>query len=97
MKRLLIPMLLVAALTACGQSTEEQTSSETKQEAVEISLSDKEILVDGEAAGTKESDAVYVANDIIYYESGKDFTYGEGSEEDAHSEEEAAEHTAVLS
>ena len=37
----------------------------------------------------------YLANDIVYYEAGKDFTYGEGTEQDAHSPEEAAAHTVV--
>ena len=36
--------------------------------------------VGGAVAGTDPSAAVYVANDIVYYEAGKDFTYGEGSE-----------------
>lgn len=94
MKRLAITTLLMLTLTACGQTTSEQTPIEPEQKSVVVQLSDKEILVDGEAAGT-EKDAVYVANDIVYYESGKDFTYGEGSEDDAHSADEAAAHTVV--
>ncbi len=64
-------------------------------DGVQISLSDDMITVDGEAASTETSAAVYTANDIVYYEEGKDFTYGEGTEEDAHSREEADSHTVV--
>ncbi len=65
------------------------------ENAVKIELSDSGITVDGEAVSTDESSAVYVANDIVYYEDGKDFTYGEGTEEDAHTKEEASAHTVV--
>ncbi len=63
--------------------------------AVEILLSDTEITVNGETASADESAAVYTANDIVYYEMGKDFTYGEGTAEDEHTAEEAASHTVV--
>ena len=36
-----------------------------------------------------------MGKDIVYYEEGKDFTYGEGTETDEHSAEEAAAHTVV--
>ena len=61
----------------------------------EIILSDSNITVNGDSISTNESSAVYAANDIIYYESGKDASYGEGAEEDAHTAEEAAAHTVV--
>lgn len=63
--------------------------------ATQIELSDGEIKADGEVIGTNTDAAVYIANDIVYYESGHDFTYGEGNEEDAHTKEEAAAHTVV--
>ena len=63
--------------------------------AVEILLSDTEITVNGETAPADEAAAVYTANDIVYYEAGKDFTYGEGTAEDEHTAEEAASHTVV--
>lgn len=44
--------------------------------------------------GTPEN-AVTFANDIIYYESGRDETYGEGEAHEAHTAEEAAKHTVV--
>ena len=58
-------------------------------------MSDNGITVNGSPAGTDPEANVYVGNDIIYYESGKDFTYGEGTEQDAHSPQAAAEHTVV--
>ena len=69
--------------------------TEETYEGVKIQLSDDGITVDGEAISADDTAAVYVANDIVYYESGKDFTYGEGSEKDAHTKEEAEAHTVV--
>lgn len=62
---------------------------------VEILLSDDEIRVDGAPAGTNAESGVYIANDIVYYEEGKDFTYGEGEPGEAHRAEAAAEHIVV--
>ena len=63
--------------------------------AVNILLSDDGITVDGEAISENAEDAVYAANDIVYYEEGKDFKYGEGTEADEHSKEEADKHRVV--
>ena len=101
MKRVLsvcLALSLCAAMTACGQTGAEKAgtvSSEKWEDAAVIQLSDNGITVDGEAVSTDETAAVYTANDIVYYESGKDFTYGEGSETDAHSQEEADAHTVL--
>lgn len=97
LKRLAAVVAVVAMLTACGAKemppqTEEEPAGTT---AVTIELSDESIKVDGGEATDNTEAAVYVANDIIYYEEGKDFTYGEGDEADAHSAEEAAAHTVV--
>ena len=92
-KSLVIILVMIFALTACGKAPAETPDTET--DAVEIVLSDNSITVDGKAADNDNSSAVYTANDIIYYETGKDFTYGEGSEKDAHSSDEAAAHTVV--
>lgn len=64
-------------------------------EGVSIQLSDAGVKVNGKAASTNANSAVYTANDIVYYESGKDFAYGEGTEADAHTAQEAAAHTVV--
>ena len=81
------------------EKTEEingESISELKMEgAVYLQLSEEAITINGDDATTDSKAAVYVANDIVYYEEGKDFTYGEGTEEDAHSKEEAEKHTVV--
>ena len=99
-----ILLAMVVLLTACGTKPTEQTptspavqapAAPTYDDATQIVLSDSGITVDGAAVSTDVTAAVYTANDIVYYESGKDFTYGEGSEKDAHSPDEAAAHTVV--
>ena len=89
---MMICVLLMATcmLLACGNK-----QSAVIEGAVNIVLSDSAITVDGAAVASDVESAVYTANDIVYYESGKDFTYGEGSEADAHSQEEADAHTVV--
>lgn len=84
MKKLFIPLL--AALLFLGGCT----AKDIPADSAEIRLSDSGIEVTGAAEG-----AVRIANDIIYYEAGHDFTYGEGTEADGHTAEEAAAHTVV--
>ena len=86
----LAAILLASALAGCYGST---PSAEI--DGVLIQLSDEQTMVNGSAASSDPTQAVYTANDIIYYESGRDFTYGEGKETDAHSKEEADAHTVV--
>ena len=64
-------------------------------DAVTVQVGDDGVLVDGESAGADPNGAVYAAHDIVYYEAGHDFTYGEGTEADEHTAEEAAAHTVV--
>ena len=85
--------LTAAMLSACGQAAEPDTA--ITGGTVSIQLSDGGITVDGAAASTDESAAVYSAHDIVYYQEGQDFTYGEGTAADAHSQAEAAAHTVV--
>lgn len=103
-KLVVILLAMVFLLTACGTKPTEQAptspvvqapAAPTYDDATQIVLSDSGITVDGAAVSTDVTAAVYTANDIVYYESGKDFTYGEGSEKDAHSPDEAAAHTVV--
>ena len=86
------------------QETKNQSSKNTKtapgldvnmESATEIILSDDGITVQGEAVSSDTTQAVYIANDIVYYEAGKDFTYGEGTAADEHTKEEADLHTVV--
>lgn len=65
------------------------------EDAVKIELSDEEITVDGAAITNKMEDAVYAAHDIVFYLEGQDFTYGEGTEADEHSQEDADAHTVI--
>ncbi len=108
---MLLALTLAIPMTACGNqsstnATEQiqddvQDSTQVESEELEIEgaayieLSDEEITIDGDVATTNEEAAVYVANDIVYYEEGRDFTYGEGTRADAHSKEEADKHTVV--
>ena len=93
MKRAWIFILIVAMVAALFSGC--ILAPEEKYEGTNIVLSDSGITVDGVAASTDSTQAVYIANDIVYYEAGHDFTYGEGTEPDAHSAEEAAAHTVV--
>ena len=107
MKRILSIFLAVAMLlmfAACGKTesseapnVEPSTATDIVpiKEDVTIELSDNEILINGNPADSNSSKAVYVANDIVYYEAGHDFTYGEGEKADEHSAGEAAAHTVV--
>ena len=95
-KALAILLVTALLLSACGAApVNPAPEAPALEDAVEIVLSDSAVTVDGQTAGTDPQSAVYVARDIVYYESGKDFTYGEGSESDAHTPEEAAAHTVV--
>ena len=86
----------VATETVITQENQEESTSKLEIEGASyIQLSEQEITIDGDAVTTDTEANVYVANDIVYYEDGKDFTYGEGSKDDAHSEEEAKKHTVV--
>lgn len=74
---------------------ENMVTKEVSAEATKINLSDEGITVNGAKISTEETEAVYIANDIVFYLEGQDFTYGEGTEADEHSQEEADKHTVV--
>ena len=78
--------VLFLLLTGC--------QSKVNEEIVYIQVSDEEIIVDDHQI-SKEIDHVYVANDIIYYEEGKDFIYGEGTSNDEHSASDALKHQVI--
>lgn len=92
-KSLAVVFVLIFAISACGKAPTEAPDIEA--DTVRIVLNDNGTTVNGETAGTDNTSSVYTANDIVYYESGKDFTYGEGSENDAHSADEAKAHTVI--
>ena len=107
MKKKYLAMLCAVTVTVsmmtCGGTVfaEENTAAGAMQQEVqaesetEILLSDEGITVNGEQISSNASDAVYGGAQIVYYKSGQDALYGEGDEEDGHTEEEAAEHTVI--
>ncbi len=86
----LIFVLAVLCLGGCGR----QKGSEFIN-ATQIVLSDNIITVDGSPVGEDTDSAVYVAKDIVFYLEGQNFMYGEGTEADEHSQEEADKHTVL--
>ncbi len=92
MKKAIACILIITILLAgCSKSREEVSVIEGTQ----IKLSDSEITVDGNIITEDTTQSVYIAKDIVYYESGKDFTYGEGTKDDEHTSEKANKHTVV--
>ena len=98
----------VAMLTGCGSVagtnansnvgngvSKENAASKEFANATEIILSDAGTTVDGAAITEDTSAAVYAAKDIVFYLEGQGFTYGEGEEQDEHSQEEADGHTVI--
>lgn len=84
----LLTALLLLSFFGCAEKQAEIAGTQ-------INLSDSGITVDGKKITNDNSQGVYSANDIIYYPEGKDFTFGEGTREDEHSQEEAVSHTVV--
>ena len=90
MKKLLACILITILLFAgCNAPTEQ------KIDGIQIKLSDEKIIVDGNEITNDNSQAVYSANDIVFYLEGQDFKYGEGTKNDEHSQAEADAHTVV--
>ena len=85
----IMAIVLCLLLTGC-QSKLPALQRNINAESIIIALSDDGVRVQGDT-----EDAVYTARDIIYYPVGKDFTFGEGTEEDAHEQTEADAHTVV--
>lgn len=79
---------MIVSLSGCS-------AEETDRAVTFINLSDQEIFVNGEDISQNKKDAVYAGNKIIYYREGQGETYGNGNEKDAHSPEEAEQHTVI--
>lgn len=94
-----VASLLVGCDTGSGNTKGEMVSGNGTKKVFEgatvIELSDDVITVDGAAISEDSESAVYKANDIIFYLADQGFTYGEGTEEDEHTQEEADAHTVV--
>lgn len=91
----LLGMLTVTGCSQVPQDSKSEAQNVDQPAAVEIVLSDESIMVDGQEASTDKKSAVYVGADIIYYEEGHDETYGEGTEKEEHSAQEADQHTVI--
>lgn len=94
---IIVSFTLVLCLFACDGEEKETVvvPPATQQTDPSAALTDVIDITLSNEAVTCDSDAVFTANDIIYYEDGHDETYGEGEAADAHSAEEAAAHTVV--
>jgi len=104
----LIPFILTASLvlsafTGCGENTDNpQAQTENDKiyydNEVQIILSDDGITANGKAV-TDSTTAVFTSNDVIYYEDRDSYEsgnpYGEGTDADKHTAEEAAKVTVV--
>ncbi len=89
MKRIIGCILAITLLfSGCNLSVSEEKS-------IEINLSDSIITVDGVEITSDSTQAVYSANDIVFYLANQPFTYGEGTEKDGHEQSEADAHTVV--
>ena len=84
----LITIAIMIILTGCS-------AEKSYGDIVSVILSNDGILVDGKEASVNHKDAVYVGADIIFYKENQGETYGNGDKEDAHSPEEAAQHTVL--
>lgn len=99
----IITMCCLSLAAGCGKHDAndleklptEKDTTEVLGDITVIELSDDVITVDGLTISEDAESAVYKANDIVFYLAGQDFTYGEGTQEDEHTQEEADAHTVV--
>lgn len=99
------PTAALAVLSALLAGTPCLASETDRQQEIEIQLSDESIAVNGTAINTgtnnddPEENGVFLSNDIVYYEDRDTYdsgnVYGEGTEEDKHTVQEAQAHTVI--
>lgn len=97
--------VFAASLSGCSDSSHDYNASDANIEtdsikyenATSIVLSDNGITANGKAVGA--DGAVFISNDVIYYEDRDSYEsgnpYGEGTDADKHSAQEAAAVTVV--
>ena len=87
-----------AALSGAGLAWAGGTEQATSDE-VAITFSDSGIKVDGEDISLDEDERVYLAHDVVYYEDCDEYDsgnpYGEGTDAERHSAEDAAATSVV--
>ena len=93
MKKLLCALLASALLCGCAAGPAETTGPATTTQPPEIAST--VITLSDEGIEFPADSGIHVANDIVYYEEGRDETYGEGEAHESHSAAEAAKHTVV--
>lgn len=97
MKRILALGVIAAMLTGCTASS--AGTPDSNDGTTKIVLNQDSVTVNGESAGTDTGAAVYIGNDIVYYEDRDTYdsgnVYGEGSASERHTAEEAAANTVV--
>lgn len=89
---------LCLALAGCSAPASASSSGSVQggEEEHLLTLSDSAVTLDGaELSQEGEEGAVTLSHDIVYYQSGQGADYGEGTQADEHSAEEAAAHTVV--
>ena len=87
-----------AALSGAGLAWADGTEQATSDE-VRIAFSNDGIKVDGEDISLDEDERVYLAHDVVYYEDRDEYDsgnpYGEGTDAERHSAEDAAATSVV--
>lgn len=82
-----------AALSGTGLAWADG-AEQTASDEVSIAFSDNGIKVDGEDISLDEDERVYLAHDVVYYEDRDEYDsgnpYGEGTDDERHSAEDAA-------
>ena len=96
MKTKILAAILSAALllTACSTSGGASSSNQREGERT-LTLSDQEIKLDGQTLSQDGEGAVTLSHDIVYYHDNTGEDYGEGTQADMHTQEEADAHTVV--
>ncbi len=106
LKKGLVMICVSVLLAGCAKQNVAEQAETEQMEAIQnekkvfegttaIELSDSEITVDGKAISEDDESDVYIAKDIVFYLEGRGFTYGEGTKDDEHMQEEADAHTVV--
>ena len=100
MKKLLSLLLALSlVLAGCGTAPVQTTAPEETEINGATQNGDWEnvthISLNGADVYVEEGLGVYTDHDIVYYEAGHDFTYGEGLSADGHTPEEAGAHTVI--
>lgn len=96
MKKEILTAALSAALllTACSTSGVDSSSGQREEEHI-LTLSDQAVTLDGQALTQNAGGAVTLSNDIVYYHDNTGEDYGEGTQADTHTQEEAEAHTVI--